>query len=196
MPSFTRESGGTLHVAVMGVNWIGREETNHALISRLFDRLVDNESEFARHFYMDEQKLAEMHSIKGFSVGGHGYTHRPLATLSAHAVNREVTLVKEKLDSILHKPAIAFSYPHGSVSAVGHREASAVRNAGYKFAFTMERALNGSLRQPHLLSRIDCIELPGSKRPLFDYSGAVPTTYHGQSPVFRSRYLSAVDAPA
>ena len=27
MPSFTRESGGTLHVAVMGVNRIGKEQT-------------------------------------------------------------------------------------------------------------------------------------------------------------------------
>ena len=27
MPSFTRESGGTLHVAVMGVNRIGKEPT-------------------------------------------------------------------------------------------------------------------------------------------------------------------------
>ena len=28
MPSFTRESGGTLHVAVMGVNRIGKEATS------------------------------------------------------------------------------------------------------------------------------------------------------------------------
>ena len=29
MPSFTRESGGTLHVAVRGVNRIGKVYTNH-----------------------------------------------------------------------------------------------------------------------------------------------------------------------
>ena len=31
MPSFTRESGGTLHVAVMGVNRIGKGRTSNAL---------------------------------------------------------------------------------------------------------------------------------------------------------------------
>ena len=35
MPSFTRESGGTLHVAVMGVNRIGKERTIISGISRV-----------------------------------------------------------------------------------------------------------------------------------------------------------------
>ena len=44
MPSFTRESGGTLHVAVMGVNRIGKEWTevfgSERLTGALLDRLT------------------------------------------------------------------------------------------------------------------------------------------------------------
>ena len=40
MPSFTRESGGTLHVALMGVNRIGKNQSlsDNASLSRLGKR--------------------------------------------------------------------------------------------------------------------------------------------------------------
>ena len=38
--------------------------------------------------------------------------------------------------------------------------------AGYRVAFTMERALNRSLDEPLLLGRLDANDAPGGKRPL------------------------------
>ena len=37
MPSFTRESGGTLHVAVMGVNRIGKEEGTPQVVTKALE---------------------------------------------------------------------------------------------------------------------------------------------------------------
>ena len=41
MPSFTRESGGTLHVAVMGVNRIGKDSTKYDVANENIDDILD-----------------------------------------------------------------------------------------------------------------------------------------------------------
>ena len=68
MPSFTRESGGTLHVAVMGVNRIGKEQTikhaeamlkdteNYPFIGDVIDQLKIGRTAFYRYFPTDRIK--------------------------------------------------------------------------------------------------------------------------------------------
>ena len=167
--------------------------TNEAVVSQLFAEVVDDEGAFVRQFYMSQDAVRVVDALNGYAIGGHGYSHRPMATLTDAEAHKEFRLTRAVLDETLPQRLRGFSYPHGSAGAVSHREAALAREHGFEFAFTMERAVNGSLAQPNLLARIDCIETPKGKQALFDFSGDRPIRLTPGDGPFRRRYLGAPD---
>jgi peptidoglycan/xylan/chitin deacetylase (PgdA/CDA1 family) len=66
-------------------------------------------------------------------IGAHTVNHPQLALLPSATQEKEVAGSKKALESLLEKPVRAFSYPHGSSSAVTRR---LVEQAGYQYACT------------------------------------------------------------
>ncbi len=177
------------------LHYIINENENELIVDSLFKDIVDSEKEFVESFYMSKSMLKKLNAMAGHRVGAHGYTHRPLATLSDADVINEVNKTKDALSAAIGDSIDAFSYPHGSYSAVNQRNSEIVLNAGFKYAFTMERGFNSTLQQPGLLARIDCIETSVGKCALYEYTCDLPVSLNDNYPVFRERYLDEPDIP-
>lgn len=102
---------------------------------------------------MTWSQLREMHAA-GMSIGAHGVHHRMLAKLEPHDLHAEVNACKARLEHELDSPALAISYPVGNEVAYDARVIDAVKQAGFKIAFTY---LNGyevlPLESPYELRR-------------------------------------------
>lgn len=135
-----------------------------AFIAPLFSQLYD-EKEVASGLYFDDHMLQVLKE-QG-RLGSHSHRHLPLGVLSGEELRKELEETQEFFRSRFGEPATAISYPYGSAEAsLGiSRE---VKAAGFKLGFTMERAVNASLqKEPWLLSRFDCNDLPMGKNDLF-----------------------------
>ncbi len=95
----------------------------------------------------------------GHTIGCHTHTHPDLTTLSPPALEREVLGSKHVLEDALGRPIEAFCYPYGTRNAV---VASAVRQAGFSVAFTVDLGGVGPRDDPYQLRRIAVL---GEPRP-------------------------------
>ena len=135
------------------------------LISPLFRKEFE-EQKVAEELYFEEKMLQELQE-RGY-LASHSHRHLPLGQLTAEELPEELRNTQAFFRRKFGKPAAAISYPYGSYEAcTGISEA--VKNAGFKLGFTMERAANKDLQQDALLlSRFDCNDLPLGKNNLFE----------------------------
>jgi peptidoglycan/xylan/chitin deacetylase (PgdA/CDA1 family) len=89
----------------------------------------------------------------------------------------------------------AFSYPHGTTTTVDVESARDVATAGFRIAFTMERALNTSLAEPCLLARLDANDAPGGRQPLLEVEDGI-LRVRDDATETRRRYFDEADALA
>lgn len=88
---------------------------------------------------------------QGIEVGAHTVSHRPLTQVPADQLEDEIHTAADLLEQVgLPRPR-AFSYPYGHWDP---RVASAVRDAGYEVAFTVDRGIVQNGADPHALPRI------------------------------------------
>jgi hypothetical protein len=132
------------------------------VVGAAFAEVFPDEQAFAAELYMSREQIRAL----GSSVGAHSYAHEPLALLPPEELDRDLERVTSVLEEITGSRPRAFSYPHGTPSTVDVATARRLAAAGYRVAFTMERALNPSLDEPLLLGRLDANDAPGGKRPL------------------------------
>jgi hypothetical protein len=85
------------------------------------------------------------------------------------------------------------SYPYGSAAAVTPAVGAAAQSLGFAAGFTMERALNATLREPLLLARVDVNDAPGGKRELLELVDGEPEVREGMGAA-RSRYFDEAAA--
>lgn len=76
---------------------------------------------------MTEVQIKEM-SEHGFEIGSHTLTHPHLSALGDNDLARELLDSKHKLEDIIGREVVSFSYPYGDFD---HRVADAVQAAGY-----------------------------------------------------------------
>ena len=131
-------------------------------VDRIFAEVFPDESAFSRELYMSREDVAARRG----SVGAHSYGHEPLTLLSGKELDRDLDRLTTLLQEIAGEPIRSFSYPHGTPGTVSVQVARKLEQHGFAAAFTMERALNRSLAEPLLLSRLDANDAPGGKRPL------------------------------
>jgi hypothetical protein len=108
--------------------------------------------------------------------------------MTAAERQRELELSVAVLEPLVGAPPRVFSYPHGTPSTVDLASARDVAAAGFRVAFTMERALNRSLAEPCLLARLDANDAPGGARPLLDFDDGLPVVREGATAT-RVRYF-------
>jgi len=132
------------------------------VVGAAFAEVFPDEAAFAAELYMSQDQIRGLAS----SVGAHSYAHEPHALLPPDELDRDLERCTTLLEEITGVRPRAFSYPHGTASTVEVCTARRLAAAGYRVAFTMERALNRSLNEPLLLGRLDANDAPGGRRPL------------------------------
>jgi peptidoglycan/xylan/chitin deacetylase (PgdA/CDA1 family) len=147
------------------------------VVGAAFAEVFPDEQAFARRLYMSREDVEELER-RHAAVGAHSYAHEPLARLDDEALDRDLEAVSELLEEVTGSRPRALSYPHGTSSTVDVRVARRAEAAGFRVAFTMERALNRTFEEPLLLGRLDANDAPGGKRPL------------DEIPPARSRYFA------
>jgi peptidoglycan/xylan/chitin deacetylase (PgdA/CDA1 family) len=85
---------------------------------------------------MTEDELRRLSESSLVTVGGHGLSHRPLASLSVSEARHEIEANRVHLERVTGQPVVHFAYPFGDSAACNWREADLVRQAGYQSAFT------------------------------------------------------------
>ena len=99
---------------------------------------------------MSSSQLAALVEDGLVEVGSHTMTHAALASLPAEAQLEELRQSKATLAEIVGRPVMAFSYPHGSATAVTQ---ALVGEAGYTLAYASHNDLARRSSNPFYLPR-------------------------------------------
>ena len=136
------------------------------LIQILFDNYFNNEEKSASDLYMNLEQIKSL--AKSGELGSHTFNHLPLGKININDAKLQITKAQDFFIKFVGSHAQAISYPYGSYESVNKKIADFARIAGLKFGFTMERVANKELnRDPLILGRYDCNDLPGGKNNLF-----------------------------
>ncbi len=106
---------------------------------------------------MDWQHVRDLHS-RGYEIGAHTVTHANLTkrsegqSVEEHeaSVVKELTESKEKIEQMIDEPVVAVAYPYGNYDEF---VMSAVREAGYRLGFSIDRGAVDEQSSPWRLPR-------------------------------------------
>lgn len=85
--------------------------------------------------YLSVNDLKILDSSKLVTIGVHGSNHEILTQINDELLMKEVTSSKEKIEKILGHECAYFAYSHGQYN---NKVISAVKKAGYQYAFAVE----------------------------------------------------------
>mgnify|MGYP001626151034 FL=1 len=88
---------------------------------------------------------------EGFEVGSHTMTHKALTDLDDKSLKQELELSKKILEDKLGIEITTFCYPYGDYD---DRVANAVKEAGYKLAFSVNSGHIQKGDNPYILKRL------------------------------------------
>ena len=138
------------------------KEVRSAIVRELFLRHVTADATaFAQELYMDVEQVRCLIRY-GMVVGGHGYDHPWLETLSAPEQAEEIrsTVTFLRRFGPVRAGEWVMSYPYGSHSTM---TVNLLRQAGCAMAFTTQVGLAKDLSVPLDIPRLDAVDLPTSR---------------------------------
>lgn len=117
--------------------WVeGDIVSRSAALESTFKRYGVSPADLLDQHAMTEEELCVLSQESIATIGGHGFSHRPLASLSEPEAMHEIVANRTHLERITAQPVIDFAYPFGDKYACSWRDAELVRAAGYRSAFT------------------------------------------------------------
>lgn len=135
------------------------EKLRNTIVDDLFRKYVSkDEAEFSKELYMDIEQLRQM-AKRGMHIGGHGWNHRWLNTLSADRQNKEIELSIKFLQAVgCDTSSWAMCYPYGA-----HNDSliALLKGRGCKLALTAEAGIADlAFGNPFTFPRLDTNDLP------------------------------------
>ena len=126
-------------------------------IYALFNRHVGAPDRWGKYWYLgwDDVVCMEAH---GHTIGGHGFSHEPLANLPLSEARLDLARSAEILRTGLGPDFRPMSYPFGRCNDAVARFA---RDAGFAHGFTTEQAWATTSSQRFHLPRVDTIDVDG-----------------------------------
>ncbi|NEW05792.1 polysaccharide deacetylase family protein [Paenibacillus sp. SYP-B3998] len=100
--------------------------------------------------YLSWEQVKEMQQA-GWDIQPHGMTHPHLSKLSEEEQKKEIYLAKAQMEEQLGTKANVFCYPYGEFN---QQTLIILKNAGFRYAFTIEQGKTTSSQQPYHLKRI------------------------------------------
>lgn len=94
--------------------------------------------------FMNWAQLKEM-ADHGMHIGSHTLSHNILSHLTAQQQLVELTQSKQRLDTMLERPAISLAYPVGGHNSFTPETQRLVQQAGYQLAFSFVSGINREL---------------------------------------------------
>lgn len=152
------------------LNYVLSERDVDKFIDYLYEKYVGLEHD-ASDIYMIEEQIIEL--SKYDAIGSHTVSHRPLSKMDLQEAYSELSESKKTLEDLTNNKILAISYPYGGHSAVTKEVAKISEKIGYEIGFTTERSFNNSFIEPLLLARVDTNDVPGGKKPQFDFIDGV-----------------------
>ena len=147
------------------VNYALKPECKDAVLRRLFQNLVGNESAVAQQFYMSPEQIREM-ADSGFTFGAHGKSHNLLTKFSSTELTCEVTGSIQALNDVLTQPSDTFCYPYGGPDSWNDQVLTELEQQAIQYGFCVESAdisVADLQQRPLWLPRYDCNEFPHGK---------------------------------
>lgn len=120
-------------------------------LDALVERHVGASRTWAERWYLNADEVKAIHE-RGHTIGIHGYSHEPLATLSADEQRHDLARTVEWLDGRLGPGVRPVSYPYGSYN---DQTVSACADLGLPHAFTTERRWVTNACHPLRIPRVD-----------------------------------------
>lgn len=141
------------------------EERNRLIDACFNEVFYAGEERWAEELYMNAQQIHHLGRYGFISTQGH--EHVPLGLIPADEAERQLRTSITHLERLVGYRPYALGYPHGSPEFCTGAVEQAAARAGIEIAFTTSRERNKNFSSPLRLSRFDCNDLPGGKRPLF-----------------------------
>lgn len=143
------------------LNYFLDAETKDQVTGLLFEHYFPGEeSAISSQLYMGEKELKSL-AEKGF-LACHSHTHHALGKLPNIELQKDIEINKHWIESVTGVEMKGFSYPYGSREAC-QNVGKVLKDNGFSYAFTMERALNHEIGDPFYLSRFDTNDVPLGK---------------------------------
>ena len=86
------------------------------------------------HRPMTEAEVKKLAESEVINVGSHGVTHSMFSRLTPDELSREMTESKARLESMVQRPVLTFSYPFGSKVDIDGRSKKEAAACGYSLA--------------------------------------------------------------
>lgn len=152
------------------LNFVLPEESRDAVIRICFERLMDvDAAALSREFYMDRGQLRML--AERDMLGTHTHSHHALGRLPPEAVRTEIDRSVDLLAAWTGVRVDGLGYPYGSLEACPQFVGEVAREAGIRFAFTMERAAIDPASDAIFLPRCAPNDLPGGKQERWSIDG-------------------------
>ncbi|MBD0379556.1 polysaccharide deacetylase family protein [Paenibacillus sp. WST5] len=100
--------------------------------------------------YLNWEQVKEMHEA-GWDIHPHGMTHPYLSKLSVEKQKEEITEARRLIEEQLGTTADVFCYPYGAFNS---KTLTILKDAGFRYAFTIEQGRTTSSQKPFQLKRI------------------------------------------
>lgn len=124
-------------------------------VEYLFEKYVGSSRRWAKRWYLGWDDLADMNAL-GHTIGGHGFTHEPLNSLSTQDCIQELRRSAELLKEGLGPDVRPMSYPYGRIP---DEVQQVCKQAGIVHGFTTECRMLGRGDDVYLLPRVDTIQV-------------------------------------
>jgi peptidoglycan/xylan/chitin deacetylase (PgdA/CDA1 family) len=104
----------------------------------------------------DHMTPAELRALsdRGVEIGSHTMSHRSVTSLTNAELVDELAGSKKAIEDITGRAVTSFAYPFGTLRDFGPREADALRQAGYRLAYTSQHGALAAGQDPMMLPRI------------------------------------------
>ncbi|NUN07811.1 MAG: polysaccharide deacetylase family protein [Ignavibacteriaceae bacterium] len=141
-------------------------KTASSLVDNLFELYNSSISEDINSLYFNNDIILKLDRYG--LLGCHCHRHLPVAKLKANEIYEEFSKPQNFASELGIKQFRSISYPYGSKESLSREIFDAVSANGYIFGFSMERAVNVSLKHnPLSLARFACNDVPGGANPMF-----------------------------
>lgn len=140
-------------------NFVLEKSKLQEFIDQVFNTAFD-EAAVNNELYMSIDDITEL-AMQG-QLGSHGHTHLPMGLQDRASKHKEILGSAAIFKNLTGKQPIGFSFPYGSLNSTEGCKELLIQGE-YKFALTMERAINPDLTQPYGLSRFDNNDMPLGK---------------------------------
>jgi peptidoglycan/xylan/chitin deacetylase (PgdA/CDA1 family) len=125
------------------------------VLQSLIAKYCGDEKLLFEEFYLSLNDICHLLD-NGMIIGGHGYTHQQLNTLSYRDQLCELMACAHAIKAVIGTRELMLSYPSGGYTPLTVR---LVKHAGYSKAFTTVKISVEQSSEPLEIGRFDCIDL-------------------------------------